>query len=382
MKAFSRQQNDDDDGGDRLQPLDTFDAPRRPDRMRTRCQTTINAATNIHKKTEQHAMTKSTSLLLLPLLLLLQTPSNVNATITLSTTGRQYHSRPASFGMPLEYGLQYVALLQYVEDDLHLCHGEKESYFYNVGGGAEEEERGDWILGKDGHERKGVESNRSMLQYQSQPEQQSLQHPTNNATTTPSSGEIHITPSNGVPVALLAKRGHCTYETKARIASTVTSPHGTVRFVIVYNDDPEDGNSLITMMPSGGGKAGGHELWKDVGLVFVSYESGVGTFFYCCSSRLEMTLTGPHSHPSLPPCLVLHLSSQTYTNTSHPNHPTSTAKEDPVSSSTEKTAGSPPTLNRPPVLPCSSCSLDVCALFRCFYPPLPWGGMGRMGVML
>ena len=88
-------------------------------------------------------------------------------------------------------------------------------------------------------------------------------------------------------VAILAKRGQCTYETKARVASTLTSPHGTVRFVLVYDNLPEDGNHLITMMPkdessmgrkiSGGG---GHDLWGDVGLVFVSYESGVGEFFY------------------------------------------------------------------------------------------------------
>ena len=90
-------------------------------------------------------------------------------------------------------------------------------------------------------------------------------------------------------MAILAKRGQCTYETKARIASTLTSPHGTVRFVIVYDNLPGDGNHLITMMPRensnneqhhGGmgrkGKNDGHDLWKEVGLVFVSYESGVG----------------------------------------------------------------------------------------------------------
>lgn len=86
-------------------------------------------------------------------------------------------------------------------------------------------------------------------------------------------------------MAILAKRGQCTYETKARVASTLTSPHGTVRFVIVYDNLPSDGNHLITMTAkddddgdeNGGGKKG-HDLWKDMGLVFVSYESGVGEF--------------------------------------------------------------------------------------------------------
>ena len=82
-------------------------------------------------------------------------------------------------------------------------------------------------------------------------------------------------------VAILAKRGQCSYETKARVASTLTSPHGAVRFLIVYDDQPRDGDHLITMMPrddtdTEGGGHRGHELWKGVGLVFVSYESGVG----------------------------------------------------------------------------------------------------------
>jgi hypothetical protein len=91
--------------------------------------------------------------------------------------------------------------------------------------------------------------------------------------------KIHVIPSNGVPVALLAKRGQCTYETKARIASQMTSPHGVVRFLIVYNDQLEDGEHLITMMPSkdkDGRSDGGADLYDELGLVFVSYESGMG----------------------------------------------------------------------------------------------------------
>mmetsp|Transcript_13385 Transcript_13385/g.28073 ORF Transcript_13385/g.28073 Transcript_13385/m.28073 type:complete len:870 (-) Transcript_13385:198-2807(-) len=91
---------------------------------------------------------------------------------------------------------------------------------------------------------------------------------------------IEIVPSHGVPVALLAKRGQCTYETKARVASQMTSPHGVVRFVIVYDNDMQDGHHLITMMPkdnidADGRTRKGHDLWKDIGLVFVSYDSGI-----------------------------------------------------------------------------------------------------------
>jgi hypothetical protein len=103
-------------------------------------------------------------------------------------------------------------------------------------------------------------------------------------------------------VALLAKRGQCSYETKARVASKYTSStHGLVHFVIVYNDvdtvhqhdnasereDDDDDDDLITMMPDdhdvtyyeeGEGEHNSNnknELYKDLGLVFVSYRSGM-----------------------------------------------------------------------------------------------------------
>lgn len=75
-------------------------------------------------------------------------------------------------------------------------------------------------------------------------------------------------------MALLAKRGRCTYETKARVASQQTSPHGTVRFLIVYNDDPD--GSLITMMPKSGDTGlSGHDLYSNLGMVFTSFASGM-----------------------------------------------------------------------------------------------------------
>ena len=150
-------------------------------------------------------MMKRLFIIFQPLLLLLSlTTTAVRATITLSTTGKQLHSRAADFGLQFEYDLQYVALLQYVPDDMHLCHGVTEIHH------PDDDDRRRRVFADD---------------------------------------KIHITPSHGVPVALLAKRGQCTYETKAKVASTLTSPHGLVRFVIVYDDKMEDGEHLITMMP-------------------------------------------------------------------------------------------------------------------------------------
>lgn len=191
----------------------------------------------------------------LPLLFLLTT-TTVRATITLSTTGKQLHSRAADFGLQFEYDLQYVALLQYVPDDMHLCHGATE-----IHPDGEIDDRREKVIRvpSDG----GVSSTN-----------------TNDETKNHQADEnkIHIMPStHGVPVALLAKRGQCTYETKAKVASTLTSPHGLVRFVIVYDDKMEDGEHLITMRPARD-EDEGKQLYEELGLVFVSYESGMGEF--------------------------------------------------------------------------------------------------------
>lgn len=58
------------------------------------------------------------------------------------------------------------------------------------------------------------------------------------------------------------------------MAQTLTTPHGAVRFVVVYNDDRRAGQELITMAPRTADRKGTDKI----GLVFVSYENGVGEF--------------------------------------------------------------------------------------------------------
>ena len=70
--------------------------------------------------------------------------TTVGGTVTIASTGKQYPSRPASFGLRLEYGLQYVALLQYVESDLHLCAGIRE-----IGGDDERNDYSEGMLDED-----------------------------------------------------------------------------------------------------------------------------------------------------------------------------------------------------------------------------------------
>lgn len=176
-------------------------------------------------------------------------PRAATATITISTTGKQYHSRPASFGFELEYGLQYVALAQVAPGDPHLCGGAFDrGGGYPGAAGAEVDAapgRGAApLLRTAGGRAVGIPADDGRGGAAA-----------GNATE----GEvIHVVPSHGVPVAILAKRGRCSYEDKARAASRQTSPHGAVRFVIVYDDVEEgrDGEGLITMNP-GDGAGGG-----------------------------------------------------------------------------------------------------------------------------
>ena len=103
---------------------------------------------------------KSTLLtILITILLLTLLPKPTIATITLANTGQQYHSRPASFGFNLEYGLQYVALLQVVDDDLHLCGGVTD--VDNDDGGSKDDDGGDWM---DGFNEGGVEEDHGIQQ--------------------------------------------------------------------------------------------------------------------------------------------------------------------------------------------------------------------------
>eukprot|EP00984_Skeletonema_dohrnii_P006334 scaffold2262_cov107-Skeletonema_dohrnii-CCMP3373.AAC.13 len=199
----------------------------------------------------------------LPLLLLTLLTTTTRATITLSTTGKQLHSRAADFGLTFEYDLQYVALLQYVPDDMHLCHGVTE-----IHPDGEEDDKREVITVPSEEDGNSTDDGHA---YSTD----------NDKKKKKGDDKIHITPSHGVPVAILAKRGQCTYETKAKVASTLTSPHGVVRFVIVYDDKMEDGEHLITMMPKDGhDEEEARRMYEELGLVFVSYESGMALHEY------------------------------------------------------------------------------------------------------
>jgi hypothetical protein len=92
-------------------------------------------------------------------------------------------------------------------------------------------------------------------------------------------------------VALLAKRGHCTFQTKARVAASYAKVHH-VKFVIVYNDVGR--HELITMKADGTRMKG-----LPVGLVSVSNESGESTYIYILTLSLSRAHAFEYIHTAL-----------------------------------------------------------------------------------
>jgi len=139
--------------------------------------------------------------------LLIQIIKPTYGTITISESSNQYRSQPAAFGMYFVEGREYLARLQsLVWYDPFLC------------------------------DMNHVEEN----------------------------GKHIVVPDDGLPVAILAQQGQCTFETKARIAQQLNP---AVKYLIVYNNVPNDEN-LVTMSaedPSG----------IYAGALFISYISGM-----------------------------------------------------------------------------------------------------------
>lgn len=110
------------------------------------------------------------------------------ATVTLYTTGRQYPTRPASFGMQFEYGLQYEALLQIVQDDEYLCNGLNDTSDWRPG----------LVVGPKRHGA-GRHPGGHVHSFDGGIEEVRVLGEGKDKNTTTSDDMIHVTPSHGVP---------------------------------------------------------------------------------------------------------------------------------------------------------------------------------------
>jgi hypothetical protein len=153
---------------------------------------------------------KTNPIIMLRYLCVLSLLTLVSATITIGE--RYYQSMPAVFGMPWHPMGLYKAHIQILEDNPFLCQG----------------------LGL-----------------------------TNFSRRLPEKNETVVEPTDGIPVVLLASRGACSFEEKARTAMKFGD---FVRYVIVYDDHAR--SSLVPMSaadPDG----------ITVGMLFVSQTAGL-----------------------------------------------------------------------------------------------------------
>ena len=213
----------------------------------------------------QHAtVIRSGRLILAVLALSLQTRGSVvRGTIVAPMTTnndvakRKYQSQPALFGMELEYDRTYNAILQSIPDDPYLCAGVRSNDKQSVSNDEVKKQFGD---------------------------------PNPNADA-----DMILIPQDGESIALLAKRGSCSFEVKARTAlamdailqsrlrkrrskqdassrdngpksETEKNDTRVIQFVIVYDDVSRP--TLVPMSASHDGEI------NDIGLVFVSSDAG------------------------------------------------------------------------------------------------------------
>jgi len=210
------------------------------------------------------------------LLLLAPLPRPASATVTVlseenSRSVASYPSRPAAFGLDFEFGLEYVARVQLPpHGDLWLCGedggvGETDDTIMSARTDEEESEA------QDGNEWEFRRERRDLSASTPESDHREGIRPIpsgEHVAATAAKGGI-VVPPDGVPVVILARRGQCTYEQKAKAASKLAPPN-VVRYVVVYDNINE---SKLIEMASESGQHGTVD-GVSVGLLFISKASG------------------------------------------------------------------------------------------------------------
>eukprot|EP00563_Minutocellus_polymorphus_P017836 CAMPEP_0197725502 /NCGR_PEP_ID=MMETSP1434-20131217/7010_1 /TAXON_ID=265543 /ORGANISM="Minutocellus polymorphus, Strain CCMP3303" /LENGTH=471 /DNA_ID=CAMNT_0043310979 /DNA_START=69 /DNA_END=1484 /DNA_ORIENTATION=- len=163
----------------------------------------------------------------------------------------QFQSQPALFGTMMEYGTSYDAVLQIVPGDPNLCAGHEDLMGGNEGG--EELRPRSYSFPEAKADARGI--------------------------------RVPIPVDGTKRIALLAERGGCSFETKARAAMAIDAKlrarnqhHALspiISFVVVYDDAPRP-----TLVPMSASSTSDEADLSGISLVFVSYESGTALLGY------------------------------------------------------------------------------------------------------
>ena len=177
---------------------------------------------------------------------------NTNATVVIESSNHKeykYESQPAFFGRRFVPNVKYQGRLQLIESDPYLCGGARDPDPDN------ENESTTRVFTNSGRRRTSLSSR--MFPWGAQ-----------RRANVPAGVNYEpakvIVPPDGSSVALLAKRGTCSFETKARTAMA-SLPKNTVKWVIVYDNEQNTRLSPMSANDPRGVK---------VGLLLISKASG------------------------------------------------------------------------------------------------------------
>ena len=233
----------------------------------------------------------------------------VAATIMIPELSVSYHSMPAMFGKKwptTTHGdvISYRAHLQMIPHRPFLCDHQQQHESSKME--QQHDVNSNNINDKENEDSEEDEDDDDVA-VQIQPQQNHTTARSSSATTT-STTSTTKTPSDGLPIALLVERGHCTFYEKSVVAASSMYPG--VAFMIVYDNqsnnnplipmtsdhdndnddnDNEDDTTWITRnsttttttktTTSSSSSTATHDNKEEIGLLFVSHNTGLGKLY-------------------------------------------------------------------------------------------------------
>jgi hypothetical protein len=186
-------------------------------------------------------------LLLTATLLLL--PTSVHATITAIDTGKEWSSKPDhKVGRKLRRGIEYIARVQYVSGNLLLCPGPDPTRIWNITRPPD---------GNPGTSRPKKETKSRVAKCVFREDKTMVVVVVQESLISHAPAVFVLVP---LLVALVVRKGECTTEEKALVASTRLYPPGLVHFIIV------DGDETIVSEVSGKGYLDEKQQQQQVGI--------------------------------------------------------------------------------------------------------------------
>ena len=83
--------------------------------------------------------------------------------------------------------------------------------------------------------------------------------------------------NNTTPIALMVRRYRCSPQTKAEVVKQIQNfTNGLVQYMVVYSDDPQDGNALYRLQPHSDSTQEDIDALSSIGILYVAYRTAAG----------------------------------------------------------------------------------------------------------